>query len=119
MPWVDSNECVGCEICVKKCPVNAISMEEKKAKIDMNECIRCGVCHQICPQEAVRHDSEKIPEEVKENVRKTKKFMELCLKHFGDQKEANKCLDRMVKYFNKERLVAERTLEEIETLKGG
>jgi len=117
MPWVDKEKCTGCSICVKKCPVDAILMNDKKAEINMQECIRCGTCHDICPQEAIRHDSEKIPEDIKTNVVKTKKFMELCAKYLGDVKEKNKCLQRMIKYYNKEKIVAEKTLEELEKLK--
>ena len=117
MPWVDEEKCTGCNVCVEKCPVDAISMEEEKAEINMEECIHCGTCHSVCPQEAVRHDSEKIPEDIKANVEETKKFMELCAKHFGDAKEKGKCLQRMIKHFNKEKLVAEKTIEELEKLK--
>jgi ferredoxin len=63
MPWVDEDMCVGCGVCVNECPVNAISMENGKAKINMSKCIRCKKCHDICPQKAIKHDSEK---EVKE-----------------------------------------------------
>jgi ferredoxin len=117
MPWVDEEKCVGCNVCVEKCPVNAISMENEKAKINMQECIHCGTCHSVCPQEAVRHDSEKIPENVMGNVEETKKFMELCAKHFGGAEEKDKCLMRMIKHFNKEKLVVEKTLAELEKLK--
>ena len=124
MPWVDKEKCTGCRICVEKCPVGAISlsagpagMEDEKAEINMEECIHCGTCHSVCPQEAVRHDGEKIPENIKANVEETKKFMELCAKHLGDAKEKGKCLARMIKYFKKEKLVAEKTLEELEKLK--
>lgn len=92
-------------------------MEDEKAKINMEECIHCGTCHSVCPSEAVRHDSEKIPENIKANVEETKKFMELCAKYLGDVKEKNKCLQRMIKHFNKEKLVAEKTMEELEKLK--
>ena len=117
MPWVDKEKCVGCNVCVEKCPVDAISMEDEKAKINMDKCIHCGTCHSVCLQEAVRHDGERIPENVKSNIEKTKKFMELCAKYLGDVKEKNKCLERMKKYFNKEKIIAEKTLEELKKLK--
>ncbi len=113
MPWVDVKKCTGCEICVKKCPANAIISENGKAKINMEECIHCGICHSVCPEEAVRHDSEKILDDVKINVEMTKRFMELCAKHFNDDKEKEKCLTRMKKHFNKEKIVAEKTLNEL------
>ncbi|MDP8260299.1 MAG: 4Fe-4S binding protein [Candidatus Gygaella obscura] len=119
MPWVNAEKCTGCNVCIERCPIDAISMENKKAKIDMDKCIRCGTCHSVCPNEAVRHDSEKIPDEIKANVEETKKFMELCVKYLGDIEERNKCLQRMMKHYNKERIVAEKTMEELEKLKKG
>ena len=65
----------------------------------------------------MKHDSEKIPDDVKANVEMTKRFMELCAKHLGDDKEKDKCLTRMKKRFNKEKIVAEKTLNELEQLK--
>ena len=117
MPWVDAEKCTGCKICIEKCPVDAISMEDRKAKINMEECIHCGTCHSVCPQDAVGHDSEKIPEDVATNVEMTKKFMELCAKYLGGDEEKAKCLKRMKKHFSKEKIVVEKTLEELETLK--
>jgi ferredoxin len=117
MPWVDQDKCVGCGICVEKCPVGEISMENGKARINMVECIRCGICHDICPQEAVRHDSERIEYDTKANVEMTKRFMEACKKHLGKSNDANNCLNRMIKHFNKERVVAEKTLEELKKLR--
>lgn len=117
MPWVDKNKCVGCEICVEKCPVRTIIMEDGKAKINMAECIRCGTCHAVCPQEAVRHDSEKIPEDIRTNVEMTKRFMGACVEYLGDTKEGLKCLNRMMKHFNKEKIVAEKTIAQLEEVK--
>jgi ferredoxin len=109
MPWIDKDKCVGCEICVKECPVNAISMKEGKAEIDMEKCIRCGKCHEVCPQEAIRHDSEKIPLDVEENIKKTKEL----IKNFNSKKEKQAFLERMIKHFNKEIKVAEKTINKI------
>ncbi|MBN3038239.1 MAG: 4Fe-4S binding protein [Candidatus Omnitrophica bacterium] len=119
MPWVDEEKCTGCEVCVKKCPVEAISMQDEKAEINMEECIHCGTCHSVCPQEAVRHDGEKVPQDIKANVEQTKRFMQLCAKHLGDAKESDKCLERMIKYYKKEKLIAEKTLGELEQLNNG
>jgi len=30
MPWIDKNKCTGCGICIRECPVDAISMKEGK-----------------------------------------------------------------------------------------
>jgi len=117
MPWVDVNRCTGCGICVEKCPVDTIIMEDEKAKINMDECIRCGICHDVCPEQAVKHDSEKVPELIKANIEMTKRFMETCEKYLGDVKEKWKCLERMKKHFNREKIVAEKTIGELEKLK--
>jgi len=51
---IDEEKCTGCRACVKKCPVNAISGEVKKAHtIDKDICIKCGVCISVCKFEAV------------------------------------------------------------------
>ncbi len=117
MPWVDDSRCTGCRVCVEECPVGAIVMEDSRAEIKMEDCIRCGICHGVCTLEAIRHDSEKIPEYIKINVEMTKKFMEDCAKYLGSEEEKNKCLIRMMKHFNKEKIIAEKTLERLEELK--
>ena len=46
--------CTGCTLCFKNCPVNAIEGEPKKVhRIDMVKCIKCGVCYEVCKFEAV------------------------------------------------------------------
>jgi ferredoxin len=107
MPWVNQDLCVGCSICVDECPVEAITQEEsRKAIINEDKCIRCGKCHEICPQDAVRHDSERIPREVSENMEKTKNL----LKHYDDPGEQQQFIERMIRFFNKEKKVADLTI---------
>ncbi len=114
MPWIDQDKCVGCGICVEECSVNALTMEGGKAEINIDDCIRCGKCHEICPQDAIRHDSEKIPQEIEENI----KWVETLMRHYKTKEEREGFLGRMKNHFNKEKIVAEGTLKEIENFGG-
>lgn len=113
MPWIKQEDCTGCGGCVEECPTNAISIEDEKAHINMEKCIRCGKCHDVCPQQAVKHDSERIPEEVETNLEKTKKLMQ----YFKSKEEKQGFLERMIKHFNKEKIVAEKSLQKIKLLR--
>lgn len=47
---IEPDKCVGCLLCLKGCPVDAISGERKKVHvIHQNECIKCGACLEVCP----------------------------------------------------------------------
>jgi len=50
---IDADECTGCEQCLERCPVGAISVENVAA-VDIDKCLGCGLCAGACPTEAIR-----------------------------------------------------------------
>ncbi len=48
-----SNGCIGCGICEKKCPKDAIHVTDNLAAIDYTKCINCGICVANCPTGAI------------------------------------------------------------------
>jgi Na+-translocating ferredoxin:NAD+ oxidoreductase subunit B len=71
---VEIDTCTGCEECVDRCQMDAITIVEDKAQIDLGRCIGCGVCVYHCPTDAItlvsRADFVEPPKSFKELIKK-------------------------------------------------
>ena len=51
---VNDHACQLCEVCVKNCPVDALSIENNKVTVNHDDCISCRNCEAICPLNAIK-----------------------------------------------------------------
>ena len=61
---VDSELCKGCEKCLSRCQMEAISMDDGIASVSLDRCIGCGLCTTTCKAKAIqlkRKESEFVP----------------------------------------------------------
>lgn len=69
-PYVKKGDCTLCEICMKYCPEEAITMGENGIEVNHDRCIGCGECYAACQfnaisfkwEEADRRFNEKMTE---------------------------------------------------------
>lgn len=48
-----ANGCIGCTICTRQCPFEAIAMDNNVAVIDYGKCKNCGKCAAKCPAKII------------------------------------------------------------------
>ncbi len=47
------HKCIGCKICIKMCPNEALNLDEDGMHIDRIKCDSCGLCSEECPSTAM------------------------------------------------------------------
>jgi electron transport complex protein RnfB len=50
---VDVEKCSGCGVCVTRCQMRAVIVDDDKAVINYDRCIGCGLCVSTCPTHAL------------------------------------------------------------------
>jgi len=54
MAKINREICIGCGVCVFKCPTKALSLDENRVlQFDGSKCIGCGACQVNCPHKAI------------------------------------------------------------------
>lgn len=54
LPKIDVAKCIGCELCVRVCPTQALALIEDVAVIvNARACDYTGACQEICPTGAI------------------------------------------------------------------
>lgn len=51
-----ANGCMGCKLCEKNCPNEAVSVTDFLAKVDYEKCTQCGACVEKCPTKAINNN---------------------------------------------------------------
>ena len=56
----DKEKCIGCKMCIKVCPTEAIEYKEKekKIKIYLARCCFCSQCNDVCPTNCLSMGNE-------------------------------------------------------------
>jgi len=85
---INEEKCGLCNLCIKSCPFNAISVESDKIVIDKFKCKGCGTCVSICPTNAIEMNvdtSEKILKTIKvfSKFNKSPKIIAFCCQSCG------------------------------------
>lgn len=54
LPKIDQTKCIGCELCIRHCPTQALVLiDSLPAVVEPDLCTYSGVCQEICPTEAI------------------------------------------------------------------
>lgn len=109
---LDDSQCHGCQVCTKRCPMDAIDVVENKAILDADRCIGCGLCVTACPTKCLRLERKPSSEQAK--VPKT--YVRSALKVAQARgKLGIPALIKLLFQSKLDRLLAARTIDDIQS----
>ncbi len=85
-----SEQCIGCGVCINRCQMEAIRLENEIAFIDPSRCIGCGLCITRCPSNAaklIKKEKETVPPRTAAML-----YMNILKEKFGKKKMIMKML---------------------------
>jgi ech hydrogenase subunit F len=58
---LNSDTCILCSICARRCPADAITVDRKNGKWELNafRCIICGECAAVCPKKSITMNNDR------------------------------------------------------------
>ena len=78
MPYYINEECIGCTICAKRCPVFCIwgeagpgnpALVKERHLVDPTICIDCGACASYCPVDCIHNEKGVIEKKIASQLR--------------------------------------------------
>jgi ferredoxin len=76
---VDADACIGCETCLERCQMEAITIVDDTAIVDLDRCIGCGLCATACSTGAAQLVKKPENEQYQPPASKAEVFLQLAV----------------------------------------
>ena len=78
---VNPELCIGCEKCVGRCQMDALSMVDNISTVNLDRCIGCGLCTTTCTKKAIRLSSNRV--KIKPPLNTYSLYFQILYKKYG------------------------------------
>jgi ferredoxin len=63
--WPEPENCEGCGVCVDRCQMQALTLEDEQVVLESARCIGCGLCVSTCPTGTLTLIRKQVSEQIK------------------------------------------------------